>query len=127
MTRRLRWWLAGILVMAIHVPALARISPQSAYDAGMKAFNKGDYGRSVESFSTVIWYCIDEKLKTGVPMEPEDFAMGSTAYVYRGVSYLKRGQAGKAETDFAQAEKWGAVRKDQADDWRGILPGWEIR
>ncbi len=107
MTRQIRWWLAGILVLAIHVPALARISLQSAYETGMKAFDKGDYSRAVESFTAVIWYCIDEKLQNGVPMGPEDFAMGSTAYVYRGVSYLRRGQPGKAEADFGQAEKWG--------------------
>ena len=107
MVRGMRWWLAGILVLVFYVPALARISPQSAYDAGMKAFNKGDYGRAVESFTAVIWYCIDEKLQTGVVMGPEDFAMGSMAYVYRGVSYLRRGQPGKAELDFGEAEKWG--------------------
>lgn len=103
----MRLWLAGILVLALYVPALARISPESAYNAGMKAFHKGDYRLAVEEFDKVIWYCIDEKLQTGVPMRPEDFAMGSTAYVYRGVSHLRRGQPGKAEADFAQAEKWG--------------------
>jgi tetratricopeptide (TPR) repeat protein len=107
MVRGMRWWLAGILVLVLCVPAVARVSPKGAYEAGMKAFQKGDYGLAVEEFSKTIWYCIDEKQQNGWPMGPEDFSMGSTAYVYRGVSYLRRGQPGKAEADFAQAEKWG--------------------
>lgn len=108
MTRVLRQCVAaGTLALALLAVAEARISPESAFTMGMAAYTKGDYGRAIEEFTKAAWYYIEEKVKEGWPMEPNDFAMGSQAYVYRGISYLKRGEPGKAEIDFQNAEKWG--------------------
>lgn len=97
----------GGLLLAILNQAEARVSAEGSYKAGMAAYGKGDHRLAIEEFTKATWYYIEEKVQKGWPMGPNDFAMGSQAYVYRGISYLKRGEFGKAEIDFQNAEKWG--------------------
>lgn len=97
---------ALLAIIGLTTDSQARISPNYAYDEGMRFFQEGNYKEAIRSFTIVAWYCVEEKLKKNWEMSEKDYEMGAMGYLYRGMSYIKLQQPSLAIIDFANAEKW---------------------